>query len=157
MMGMVQQMTRRFFFCLITWLCAFSMAQAETIVIENDFGGNVLQYQARRKELAKADLVRIEGYCNSACTIFITLPNACVGRKAQFGFHGASPKTGVPNFDYYLDMQVGKFYRGEIKRRYETNWRFHLGSKDLHFIDAERLIELDPQIRLCPRKQGTKP
>ncbi|GHC58778.1 hypothetical protein [Neogemmobacter tilapiae] len=132
-------------------------ARAEVVVVSNDPGGNVLQYQARRRELAKAEQVRIQGYCNSACTIFTTLPNVCVGPKATFGFHGASPKTGVPQVDYFLDMQIGQFYRGEVRRRFIDKWRFHLGSKDLHYISAERLVQLDPKIRICPspkRKNG---
>ncbi len=150
-------MARRFWTALILCLCAASMLQAETVVIQDDFGGNVLQYQARRKQLAKADLVRIQGRCNSACTIFITLPNACVGRKAIIGFHGASPKTGIPNFDYYLDMQVGQFYRGEIRRRFETKWRFLLGTKELHYVTAERLVKLDPLIKICPPQPRKRP
>jgi hypothetical protein len=156
-MGKDKGVIRRLFAAMIMGLCVVASAQAETIIIQDDFGGNVLQYQARRKELAKADLVRIQGRCDSACTIFITLPNACVGRKAIIGIHGASPKTGVPNFDYYLDMQVGQFYRGEMRRRFETKWRFLLGSKNLHFIDAERLVELDPLIKICPPAAKRKP
>jgi hypothetical protein len=131
-------------------------AQAEVIVVQDDFGGNVLQYQARRKQLAKADLVRLQGRCNSACTIFISLPNACVGPKAIFGFHGASPKTGIPNVDYFLDMQVGQFYRGAVRQRFIDKWRFHLGSKDLVFITSEQLMKLDPKVKLCPPQQRKK-
>jgi hypothetical protein len=131
-------------------------ARAETIVIQDDWGGNVLQYQARRKQLAKADLVRLQGHCNSACTIFISLPNACVGPKAIFGFHGASPKTGIPNIDYFLDMQIGQFYRGQVRQKFLDKWRFHLGSKDLVYITAPQLMKLDPEVRLCPPQKRKK-
>ena len=137
---------------LVMVLAGAVSVQAETVVVRDDFGGNVLQYQARRKQLAKADLVRIEGRCDSACTMFITLPNVCVGRGALFGFHGARPKTGVPGIDLFLDMQVGRYYRGEVRKRYVERWRFKLGSDDLHFVMAERLVELDPEIRICTKQ-----
>jgi hypothetical protein len=127
-------------------------ARAETVVVRNDYGGNVLAYQARWKELAEADLVRIEGRCDSACTMFISLPNVCIGRGALFGFHGARPKTGVPGVDLFLDMQVGRYYRGEVRKRFVESWRFKLGKDDLHFVKAERLVVLDPKIRICTKE-----
>ncbi len=142
---------------LILTLAGLASAQAETVVIEDDFGGNVLQYQARRVQLAKAELVRIQGRCDSACTIYTTLPNVCLGQYAVIGFHGASPKTGNYNFDYYLDMQVGRYYRGEIKRRFERNWRFLLGASNLHLVTAQRMVEMDPLIRICPTRPKRRP
>lgn len=121
-------------------------AMAET-VIRNDGGGNVGQYIDMRARLAKLDAVRIEGKCLSACTIFTTLPNACVMPNAQIGFHGTSPR--LPFIQRYLDMRLGRFYRGEVRRLYEREWRFLRGSNQIHVITGRALKRLDPQIRLC--------
>lgn len=135
---------------LVLLLVAAS-AQAETVVIRNDYGGNVLEYQARRRELAEADRVEIRGRCDSACTIFLTLPNACVGPGATLGFHGARPKTGIPPVDLFLDMQIGQFYRAGVRETFLKEWRFRSGPRDLALVRARDLVKLDPGIRLCER------
>lgn len=124
-------------------------AAAQTVVIRDDGGGKVDDYRIRRAELARADQVRIMGKCLSACTIFTTLPNACVMPRAQIGFHGVSKKTGIAAYDHYRDMRMGEFYRGEVRRRYEANWRHLEGRDQFHVISGRRLKELDPKIRLC--------
>lgn len=121
-------------------------AMAET-VIRNDGGGNVGQYIDMRARLARLDEVRIEGKCFSACTIFTTLQNACVDRTAQIGFHGTLPR--VPFGQKALDMRMGRFYRGEVRRLYEHEWRHLRGARQIHVISGAQLAKLDPQIRLC--------
>lgn len=128
--------------------------QAETVVIRNDGGGNITDYRARRTQLARVENVRIEGKCLSACAIFTTLPNACVDPKAQIGFHGTLPKSGIPVVDYWLDMRMGEYFRGQVRRKFETEWR-HLGGRDEFVVmSGAQLKKLDPQIRLCkPRRR----
>lgn len=128
-------------------ILTISMARADTAVVRNDGGGNVTEYIKMRNILKKADSVRIEGKCFSACTIFTTLENACVTRTAQLGFHGVSP--AVPIFQHFRDMRLGHFYRGEVKRLYESEWR-HLRGPKLHVVSGVKLKQLDPEIRLCP-------
>ena len=67
-------------------------AQARTndkpIVIMNNKGGNVVQtMQHREKLVASGRPVEIRGYCRSACTMYITMPNACLAPDATIGFH----------------------------------------------------------------------
>jgi hypothetical protein len=141
---------------LLAGLCLSGMLRAEPVIIRNDGGGNITDYRARRDRLAQAAEVRIAGKCLSACTIFTTLPNACVGPNAKIGFHGTSPKSGIPAVDYYLDMRMGEFYRGDVRRLYETKWRFLGGSDQFHVITGRELAKLDPKIRLCKplKKEG---
>lgn len=141
---------------VILLLLMAGTAQAETVLIVNDYGGNVLDYQARRRELARADAVELRGRCDSACTIFVSLPNACIGPGAVFGFHGARPKTGIPQVDLYLDMQIGQFYRAGVRERFLSTWRFRSGAKDLTLIKARDLGRLDPDIRFCARHRKKK-
>ena len=131
-------------------------ALADTVVIRNDGGGNINDYLARRAKLARADAVRIEGKCLSACAIFTTLPNACVAPDAAIGFHGTLPKSGIFAIDLWLDMRMGQYFRGEVRRKYETEWRHLGGSNQFHVITGRQLKRLDPQIRHCPpaKKRG---
>lgn len=129
-----------------------SEAVAEAVVIRNDGGGNINDYRARRAQLARAGAVEIRGKCLSACVIFTTLPNACLGPKARIGFHGTQPKSGIWAIDHWLDMRMGEYLRGEARRRYEREWR-HLGGRDqFHVITAREYQKLDPQIRICGQK-----
>lgn len=128
-------------------LALASPALADTAVIRNDGGGNVSDYIDMRARLARLDAVRIEGKCFSACTIFTTLPNACVDRTAQIGFHGTLPR--VPFIQRALDMRLGRYYRGEVKRLYEREWRHLRGARHIHVISGAQLAKLDPLIRLC--------
>lgn len=131
-------------------LALASPALADTAVVRNDGGGNVSDYIRKRDRLAKLDSVRIEGKCFSSCTIFTTLPNACVHPAAAIGFHGTSPR--VPFIQRTLDMRLGNFYRGEVRRRYDREWRHLHGRNQLHIVTGRELQRLDPKIRLCGSK-----
>ncbi|MDZ4093732.1 MAG: hypothetical protein U1D35_02335 [Paracoccaceae bacterium] len=130
---------------------------AQTVVIRNDVGGNVNEYRGRRAKLAQAEAVRIEGRCFSACAIFTTLPNACVMPRAQIGFHGTLPKSGIEAVDYWLDMRLGDYFRGEVKRRYIAQWRHLGGVNQMHVLSGRALNALDPQVQLCKGKPRPVP
>ena len=67
--------------------------RSDPLIIRNDPGGNLFSYEQRRSRLLNSGRrVEIRGFCNSACTILTTLPNACLGRNARIGFH-------APTFD----------------------------------------------------------
>ena len=117
---------------------------ADPWVIRADGGGRLVEYEAKRKRLERLGTeVRIVGKCYSACTIFTTLPNACVSKTAKIGFHGASVSIGPIG-----DDQMARHYRGEVKRRYLAEWR-HLKGSDLHVITGAQLKRLDPKIKIC--------
>ncbi len=153
-------MIRSLAIALLITLCIAGAVRAETVVIRNNGGGDITQFRERRARLARVDgEVRIEAKCLSACTIFTTLPNACVMPNAKIGFHGASPKSGIPSIDYVMDMRMGEYYRGDVRKRYESKWRFLAGGDEFHVISGTRLAELDPKIRLCdgPEQGGKRP
>ena len=68
--------------------------QPPAIIIEHDAGGRVGEY-LRRVHDAKAIhvLVKINGDCFSACTLYLGLPRdqVCITSNARLGFHHASP------------------------------------------------------------------
>ena len=40
------------------------------------------------------ELFRIEGRCQSACTLFLGIRNVCVERSAELAFHGGNDRSG---------------------------------------------------------------
>ena len=70
------------------------------IVIRHDNGGSVVTYaqqvtRARQQNLS----VRISGSCQSACTLFLSLPQGqtCITPGASFGFHKAHSASSDVN------------------------------------------------------------
>ncbi|MFV0386585.1 hypothetical protein [Paracoccus sp. (in: a-proteobacteria)] len=120
----------------------------DRIDIINDSGGNILHMAQRRQELAKSGkLVRIRGYCRSACTMLITLPNACLGPDARVGFHAPRlPDTHI--IPPYVDQIMGNYYRNGIRDRWFGGWNRSL---KMTVLTAQEYIRLDPQTRICPR------
>ncbi len=153
-------MKRQFWLAAAAFCLFATAAPAETVIIRNDGGGDIPTYRDRRARLAASgDDIRIEAKCLSACTIFTTLPNACVMPNAQIGFHGATPDSGIPSIDRMMDMRMGEFYRGEVRKRFESKWRFLGGGDQFQVISGRRLAELDPEIHLCegPEQGGKRP
>ena len=68
---------------------------ASVKLIQNDLGGDVLQYESRFRRWAEEGArAKVDGLCASACTLvlgFLPPDRICLTRRARFGFHGASP------------------------------------------------------------------
>lgn len=86
------------FWCLATAPLQM-IAQAElprTVVVSFDMGGSL---QARQTEIRRmrqrGQRVEILGRCYSACTMYLGLPNVCVGPDAVLGFHGPRGAFGT--------------------------------------------------------------
>jgi hypothetical protein len=43
------------------------------------------------------ELFRIEGHCQSACTLFLAIRNVCIGRNATLLFHAGHDRNGNPS------------------------------------------------------------
>lgn len=118
----------------------------EPVVILNNRGGNVLQAVQRRNQLARwGGPVEVRGYCGSACTLFITLPNACLDPLGSVGFH-APRIPGTTIIPQGVDQIMGSFYRNGIRQRWDAEWKHSL---DIKKISAAEYVRLDPQTRLC--------
>lgn len=115
-------------------------------IIVGDRGGNVMAAIQRRNELARSGRpVEVRGYCGSACTLYITLPNACLGPRATVGFH-APRIPGTTIIPQGVDNIMGSYYRNGIKRRWDAEWKHSL---EIQKITAREYVRLDPQTRLC--------
>lgn len=116
------------------------------VVIENNKGGSVMQAIQRRKELERwGGPVEIRGYCGSACTLFLTIPNACLDRNGTVGFH--APR--IPNTTIIppgVDDVMGSYYRAGVLERWNTEWKHSL---KIQKISAREYAALDPQTKFC--------
>lgn len=80
-------------------------AGTNTLTIRNDRGGVLYEYaiKAATAKLEKRKIV-FAGRCDSACTLYLQV-DACVTRRASFGFHlpyGAGPKGNAQAAAYMI-------------------------------------------------------
>lgn len=71
---------------------AAQRTRAADIVIRHDNGGSIVTYAQKVTRARQQNLsVRISGKCQSACTLFLSLPQGqtCITPGASFGFHKA--------------------------------------------------------------------
>lgn len=146
---------KRIFACLALFLSVALLTPPEAgartgtpIVIANDRGGNVVQMMQRRQKLESSGRpVEIRGYCRSACTMLITMRNACLGPGATVGFH-APRLPGTQIVPPLVDQLMAQYYRNGILRKWNSEWKHSL---KMHKISAKQYVALDPQTRLCRR------
>ena len=116
----------------------------EPYLIVNDGGGQLISAEADRADLLKwGGRVEVRGFCRSACVIFTTLPNACIGPAATIGFHGSNVNAGPIG-----NEQMARYLRGAARRQYLAEWQFIPPDK-IHKISARQYAKLDPQVRIC--------
>ena len=120
--------------------------RGKPIVIANNRGGNVIEMvQYRNKLAASGRPVEIRGYCGSACTILITMPNACLAPDGTVGFHAPRiPNTTI--IPPLVDEIMARFYRNGILTRWNSTWKHEL---KIQKITAQEYVRLDPQTRFC--------
>ena len=93
--------------------------------------------------------VRIEGFCNSACLMFTTLPSACLAPRLKLGFHEANVNLG-----FVGNPEITKYLRGGIQKRFVDEWQ-NIQFTEIHCITTDDFIELDPTTKALPRLKRT--
>ena len=69
----------------------------DAIVITQDNGGQIAPYHDRAAQAARlGQVVRIDGMCGSACTIYLGVPKACITPRATLWFHRVTHRDGSP-------------------------------------------------------------
>lgn len=124
---------------------AMPVSASTVIQVSNDGGGsisarvtqiNAIRSQGHRIEIRK-------GYCNSACTLYLGLPNTCVSPTASFGFHGPQLATKglvmLPSQFEKWSQVMANHYPGQLRRWFLDSARF---STDLITVKGEQLIAL---------------
>ncbi|WP_417250034.1 hypothetical protein [Celeribacter sp.] len=121
------------------------------MIVRNDPGGRLADRVAQIDRIrASGTAVRIEGgYCNSACTMYLGLPNTCVSRTATFGFHGPMSQfygMALPPDEFeYWSRVMAAYYPEELRDWYLREARYTtIGMKT---VSGQTLIRMG--VREC--------
>lgn len=106
-------------------------AKARSVLnVRNDPGGelSVRVEQIKAIRAAGTQVRIVGGFCNSACTMYLGLPNTCVSRNVSFGFHGPmSQFYGMAlqpdQFEYWSGV-MGAYYPRQIRAWYMHEARY---------------------------------
>ena len=163
--GCLKRQTALFWFMLIamTPLLAPTMASAQdssatsssaVMIVGNDQGGLV----SRRAEeisriLSQGTHVEIRGQvCNSACTMYLGMPDTCVMPQTSFGFHGPSHygrRLSDRDFEYWSQV-IADHYPDPLRNWYLTEGRTRIS--DYFRISGTELIRLG--VQQCSARAG---
>jgi len=92
----------------IAALVVLAASASAEVRITRDTGGNTDDYKRRVDALRRSgERVVIDGRCDSACTLHLTLPRQqfCVTGRAAFTFHAlADTQTGLPRLRETQDL-----------------------------------------------------
>lgn len=117
---------------------------SEPYIIRRDGGGQIISAEADRQMLLDwGGRVEIRGYCYSACIIFTTLPNACLGPNLKLGFHSSNVNVGPVG-----NQQLARYMRGGVRQRFLQEWQY-IPPTEIHKITAEEYVALDPRTKIC--------
>ncbi len=97
-------------------------------------------YPVIRKYNKSGELFRIEGFCRSACTLFLSIRNVCIERDAFLSFHAGpdrKTKKWVRNSSSTRTMLAA--YKPKL-RRYLLDGH-HVDSRRYHTLKGETLID----------------
>ncbi|MBE1289519.1 MAG: hypothetical protein GJ679_05880 [Rhodobacteraceae bacterium] len=136
---------------VMAWLCLLATGgmmapghAAGRLLIQNDGGGPLGDYILHTRLAGLThDEVQITGWCASACTLYLSLPQTCVSRDAQFGFHAPSGGTAAQNrdalrlFAEYLPANLQGWYLREAAHLTGREYRA-LSGADLVAMGAAR-------------------
>lgn len=118
-----------FFLCV--WLSliilVFSINESHSkttneVLVTDNLGGEIRHFVRDIKKYNKNNtLVKIEGDCMSACTLFLSLDNVCIYPSTRFWFHSAFYiKDNVKHPHYYMNIAMYKTYPGWVQSWLDT-------------------------------------
>lgn len=111
-----------------------------TVVIDDDYGGNVGTYISWWNRVREAAIqVRYRGMCISACTIGLSLPREqmCVENTASFGFHLATiDGKGDPEITAAL---IQRYYPQAVQEWLRTR---RLTVEQVIFLSARQIVAM---------------
>jgi hypothetical protein len=93
------------------------------------------------------ELFRIEGHCQSSCTLFLGIRNVCVDRNATLLFHAAH--DGSRNVSPALTTHMLDAYNGGLRNYVMTN--HYMDTLAFHAISGRDMIRKFGY-RECPRQ-----
>jgi hypothetical protein len=120
-----------------------------SVTISNNDGGTLAAFVLERSKLkASGKQVIISGYCASSCTVFYSLPNACMEKGSSLHFHGASALIGIA--EDLGNAKISQYYRAGIKTSFDNDWYKY--TKPLKAVTREEAKILDPEVKFCEDK-----
>lgn len=112
-------------------------------LISYGHGGDVGGHLEYREMLERdGNPVVIDGVCDSACTVFYSLPNACLTSNAQMGFHKV---TGFATSIW--ERAIEQHYRSGVLTEYRAVWRFR--ESVLPRLSRDEMLALDSLTKFC--------
>ncbi len=88
----------------------------QTVSIANNFGGNITTFAIEAADYRNAGtLLKFNGRCDSACTLFLGLPpnQICVNQGAYFRFH--SPSAASARSEQIAQNYLMRKYPGWVR------------------------------------------
>lgn len=116
------------------------------ILVTHDLGGPVEDRMRRveRMRLRGEGVAIPYGRCISACTLYLALPDTCVGQNAEFGFHGPSAATkgiGLPLEEFYrISAAMADHYPAPLREWFLSTARY--STLTYHKVSGAQLIKL---------------
>lgn len=136
---------------------AFRPDKAKVHTVRNDRGGYLLKYALRVKRFEQGGThVRFAGRCDSACTLYLTLPKSrsCITRGASFGFHlpyGSSSRGNHLAAEFMM-----KQYPSWVRSWVRSNGGLKNRTKTMSYAYASQFIPTCPETRKTPRMVKAK-
>jgi hypothetical protein len=93
------------------------------------------------------ELFRIDGHCQSSCTLFLAIRNVCIGRGATLLFHAAHDRSG--NASPSNTQHMLSAYNPRLREYVTAN--HYMDTLAFHSISGRDLIAKFGY-RECPRK-----
>jgi hypothetical protein len=92
------------------------------------------------------ELFRIEGHCQSACTLFLGIKNACIEPDAQVLFHAGRDREG--NISAKSTNHMLMVYKPSLRQYLVAN--HYMDTHEFHTISGRELIDKFGY-KACPR------
>jgi hypothetical protein len=130
--------------CIVTALFN-STALAERSSLPYAKGGFSASFgQLARNINQSGELFRIEGTCQSACTMFLSLRKVCVDRNAELLFHSGRRLGAVGGRQRMLST-----YRAKLRKFLIAN--HYMDTPEFHAISGRDIVQKFGY-RACPQK-----
>jgi len=111
-------------------------------------GGWIAQFQPVIDQYnSSGELMRIEGHCQSLCTLFLGLRNVCVERSARLLFHAGHDRQR--NINAGSTARMMNAYNGSL-RQYLSNGHY-METLAFHTISGSTMIDRFGY-KQCPRQ-----
>ena len=135
----------RFLVCLLLFVSSPALAGSSQPYGK---GGYIAQFQPIIDQYnASGELMRIEGHCQSLCTLFLGLRNVCVARSARLLFHAGHDRQR--NIHAGSTARMMNAYNAPL-RQYLTAGRY-METLAFHTVSGAAMIDRFGY-KECPRK-----